>query len=487
MHTPSSRMPCPIHRHAQARPNALAVWSPSRRWTYAELDRAIALTRARLEEEGIQPDQRVALCLHRGPEFVILMWALWRHRAVAVPVSTRLPGAKVEKAARRVQASLLVGGGGGLSIDDTEDLPVRRPSALVSFGEDPDLSSPAATAPTLSLQQPATIVFTSGSTGPPKAVLHSWGNHLYSAKGANANIPLRAGDRWLLSLPPYHVGGLAILIRCAVAGVAVAVPEAEASLSTALDEAGVTLVSLVSTQLRRLLNETGGAPPRRLRAALLGGGPIPSSLLQRGDERGWPLHTSYGSTEMGSQITATAPGAPLDELFTAGRLLPHRRLRIDEDGQILVAGPSLCRGYVEGGPPHDPRRNGWYPTGDLGEVDARGRLHVHGRKDRMFISGGENLHPREIEAALEALGGVERAVVVPVSDPEFGRRPVAFVQVEEGEEPVAWEAVLSEKLPRFKIPDSFWPLPESTMSEGMKVDRETLQQRAHLLHNKNPR
>lgn len=474
---------CPIRRQARARPGALALWSSDRRWTYAELNGAVAATRGRLQEANIGAGQRVSLCLSRSPEFVILLWALWRQGAIAVPISTRLPAAGVRSAARKGGASVLIAGGETVSEVQEDDLEVRRLRTLVSISGESDTGSPKTPSSSFSFEQPATIVYTSGSTGAPKGVLHTWGNHLYSAKGANANIPLRAGDRWILSLPLYHVGGLAVLFRCALAGAAVAIPDLDAVLSAAIDRAGGTHVSLVSTQLRRLLDNTKGAPPGQLRALLLGGGPIPEALLRRGYKRGWPLHTSYGCTEMASQITTTPPGAPLDELLTAGRLLPHRRLRIDEDGQILVAGAPLCQGYVDGQKIRDPRKEGgWYTTRDLGRLDARGFLHVRGRMDHMFVSGGENIQPQEIEAALEALKEIERAIVVPVPDAEYGHRPVAFVQVRGKREVEVWKTSLEETLPRFKVPDSFFPFPESMNNEGMKIDREALQQRARLLH-----
>jgi O-succinylbenzoic acid--CoA ligase len=312
-------------------------------------------------------------------------------------------------------------------------------------------------------------------------VLHSWANHLYSAKGSNANLPLHSGDRWLLSLPLYHVGGLAILVRCALAGAAVAVPDQDASLSATLDATGATHASLVATQLRRLL-EAREALPRRVRGLLLGGGPLPEGLLRRGHERSWPLHTSYGSTEMASQITTTPPGAPLSTLRTAGRRLPHRRLRIDADGQILVAGPTLCLGIAEGNDLHDPRAHGWLPTGDLGRLDAQGRLHVQGRTDRQFISGGENIQPEELEAALERGDRIARAVVVPVPDPEYGRRPVAFLRTTGGPLPEEWRDRLRAELPSFKVPDAAYPLPEAATEGRMKVDRADLIRRAQHLY-----
>lgn len=466
---------CPIHLHAQAQPKALALASDDRQWTYAELDAALAATCARLRARGLERGARVALRMPRHAEYVLLLWALWREGAVAVPLSTRMPPEEARRAARRTGARLLVTRERSLLEAPTGSVETSPPDPLVveeAAGTPPPTARP--------LGRPASIVFTSGSTGRPKAVLHSWANHLYSAKGSNANILLRSGDRWLLSLPLYHVGGLAILVRCALAGAAVAIPDRDASLSRALDGTGATHVSLVATQLRRLLDATDGPSPGRLRALLLGGGPIPETLLRRGHVRGWPLHTSYGSTEMASQITTTPPGAPLDELLTAGRCLPHRRIRIGGEGQILVSGRTLCRGVVEKEDLSDPRVDGWYPTGDLGRLDAIGRLRVGGRLDRQFVSGGETIQPEAVEAALEQLDGVERAVVVPIPDEAYGRRPVGFIRTETGELPGEWETALEAVLPRFKIPDALYELPASAVARasGMKVDYESLRRRA---------
>jgi len=467
--------PCPIHRHAQARPDALALWSPERRWTYAELDAAIAATCGRLQTAEVPSESRVAIRLRRGPDFVILLWALWRTGHVAMPLSTRLPAAEARRTAQQMGAPCLVTRDVALVGTEPGALHTEPPDRFVKReGKGEPRPSPRP------IHRRATLVFTSGSTGTPKAVLHSWANHLYSAKGSNANLPLCSGDRWLLSLPLYHVGGLAILVRCALAGAAVALPDPDASLSGSLEAAGATHASLVATQLRRLL-EAREALPRRVRGLLLGGGPLPEGLLRRGHTRGWPLLTSYGSTEMASQITTTPPGPSLSDLRTAGRCLPHRHLRIDTDGQILVAGPTLCLGIADGNELHDPRANGWLPTGDLGRRDAQGRLHVQGRTDRQFISGGENIQPEEIEAALERFDSIERAVVVPVPDPEYGRRPVAFVQFSAGGLPEDWQGRLETVLPRFKIPDAMYELPNAAVQGRMKVDREELTRRARKL------
>jgi O-succinylbenzoic acid--CoA ligase len=218
-----------------------------------------------------------------------------------------------------------------------------------------------------------------------------------------------------------------------------------------------------------------------LKAILLGGGPAPAHLLDEALTRGLPIHTSYGLTEMASQVTATPPGASREELRTSGRPLPHREISVSEDGEILVKGETLCAGYVEGEAVDLPLdAEDWFHTKDLGELDADGYLRVRGRKDNLFISGGENVQPEEIEEALCLLEGVEEAVVVPVPDPEFGSRPAAFVRTTVGvEEPDNLEHKLEPVLARFKIPVAFYGWPEGI--GGMKVDRAALTDRARAL------
>lgn len=463
-------MTWPLRLHAQASPAAPALVAPNRTWSYEELDRAVEGTAHRLRQEGIGAGDRVALVPERRPGAVLLLWALWRIGAVAVPLSTRLPPSVQQEQAARVGCRVAVR-------RDGTDAPIVQGGREVTWESVVSDSGPKAwRPPPQEPERDATIVFTSGSTGRPKAALHTWANHLYSAKGSNANLPLQRGDRWLLSLPLYHVGGLAILVRCALRGAAVALPDPDADLATALRAARATHVSCVATQLRRLLDALEGAPPS-LRAALLGGGPLPAPLLDRAAANGWAVLTSYGCTEMASQVTTTAPGAPRSAHETAGSRLPHRRLRIDPDGQILVAGPTLFRGYLTEDGLVDPRTDeGWYPTGDRGRLDAQGRLHVLGRIDRMFVSGGENIQPEEIETALERLPGVERAAVVPVPSAEYGRRPVAFVRAEGRLDASSLQHSLRDRLPGFKVPDAMYPFPDAALDSGLKVDREALQQ-----------
>jgi O-succinylbenzoic acid--CoA ligase len=184
---------------------------------------------------------------------------------------------------------------------------------------------------------------------------------------------------------------------------------------------------------------------------------------------------------MASQVTTTPPDATSEELYTAGRVLPHREVSVSGEGEILVRGETLFAGYVEGERVDCTLGDGgWFHTGDLGELDKDGYLRVRGRKDNMFVSGGENVQPEEIEEALCRFEGVEEAVVVPVEDEEFGARPVAFVRMAGGApDPESLSRALGASLARFKIPVSFHAWPDD--HGGMKVDRAAFGERARRL------
>jgi o-succinylbenzoate---CoA ligase len=457
---------------ALAAPKTAALVGARGITSYEELDRMVSAAALRLG--GLEPGSRVALHLPKDERYVALVLALIRAGHVACPVSDRLPPRGVAQLLGKAACSALIS-------EDEELLeaaglfkPELATLLEVRLRSSSDRSEPA----DIALERPATIIFTSGSTGIPKAALHTFGNHYHSALGSNTNIALRPGDRWLHSLPLYHVGGLSILFRCLLAGATVALPSPGISPGESIASLGATHISLVSTQLSRLLRESvdlGG-----LQAVLMGGGPVPPSLVDEALARGLPLHTSYGLTEMASQVTTTPPDASIEELRTAGRVLPNREISISENGEILVRGETLLAGYAEGEELDRPMdAEGWFHTRDLGELDESGYLRVRGRMDNLFISGGENVQPEEIEDALCRLEGVDEAVVVPVPDEEFGARPVAFVRINNAE-PRDLARALEPVLPRFKIPISFHPWPEEAR-RGIKADRTVLGERARRL------
>jgi O-succinylbenzoic acid--CoA ligase len=201
----------------------------------------------------------------------------------------------------------------------------------------------------------------------------------------------------------------------------------------ALREQRITLVSLVATTLARLL-DAGLRRPPALRCALTGGGPVPAALVERAAAAGVPVSTTYGLTEACSQVT-TAPVAALDEGdFRPGPALFCTHASCAEDGEILVAGPTVAPGALA--------KDGRLHTGDLGALDARGRLSVTGRRADTIVSGGENVAPSEVEAVLEAHPDVLEAAVVGREDPEWGEAVTAIVVLRAGDDATAKDGAL---------------------------------------------
>ena len=345
---------------------------------------------------------------------------------------------------------------------------------------DLDLPAGGAQADPVDPGAPATALLTSGSTGAPRAVVHTLANHLYSAIGSAANLPLECGDRWLVALPICHVAGLSILFRCLLAGATALIAR---SASFREDDRGpdealallphATRLSVVPAQLQRLI-ELPADRRSALRSVLVGGQAASPALLERAQAAGIPVLPTYGSTEMASQVATAAPGTELPP-GASGRVLPHRRLR-SRDGRIEVGGPTLFAGYLapDGIEPPPLEPGSWFATGDCGLLDD-GILTVTGRADGMFISGGQNIHPQEIEQVLGSHPAVAIAVVVPAPDPAFGSRPVAFIQSPGAVPPEdELQALLAERLPRYKHPVRYHPLPADALTPLGKPDRTRL-------------
>lgn len=460
---------------------SVAIKTPTGEISYGKLISTAGSTQTHLARLGVRRGDRVTISLRNDWRFVPLLLACLRHGCIAAPLSHRLPLEQLQIYLQTIRSRLHLlaaeTNAGPLEIVRTVPIEeVVRPARLPGNDAE-ELLAPR--------EQPATIIFTSGSTGEPKAVLHNLRNHYFSALGANMNMPLKPGDCWLLSLPVYHVGGLAIIFRTMLAGATVAFPAGHEPIIDSLQRFPVTHISLVATQLHRLLQDKSATDAlRKLKAILLGGSAIPPSLIEQAHALDLPVFTTYGCTEMASQVTTTAPGDTLDHLLTSGKLLPYRQLQISREGEILVKGETLFIGYMSGNELSRPAgEQGWYATGDLGEIDPEGYLRITGRKDNMFISAGENIYPEEIEKALCDLPGIEQAIVVAIADQQFGHRPVAFIQPSAGTDFDA-NAILSrlaKALPRFKLPDRILPWPDHVSNAGVKVNRAFFRKLARTL------
>lgn len=411
---------------ARQSPDAVAVVTCSGEVTYSELAaRCESAARKLAHLELLEPGCPLAVIVRPTLESVTALFTCMARKVPVLVLNPRLPAPERFELALRAGARAIVEPDAG-----SEPLPsaVKTPAVRAETG------------PTT----PLALVATSGSTGRPKLVVLSRGAFEASARASAANLPLAAGDRWLLCLPPSHVGGLSVLTRSLLSGSAVCVFDpgergllrSAGELASTLEQSQATVASLVPTVLRALLDLPDFEPPRALRAVLLGGAATTLDLLERARRRSVPLLVSYGLTEACSQVTTTPFGSfprVRDGLVSSGRPLPGVELRVRADDRICVRGPTLASRLHDEPLPRDAE--GFFVTDDLGRLDERGELFVYGRASERIVSGGENVDPVAVEAALLQDPSVLAACVFGVPDERFGELVACALVVSSDFEP----------------------------------------------------
>ena len=416
--------------------------------TFADVERRVRELVGDLTSFGVRSGDRVVVIPDNDPESVARLFAIPRTGAAAVVINSRLKDAEVTEQVARVDATAGFDGVGGLE-------PIPRSGVV----DDRVIAVPTAA---------HTIMFTSGSSGRPKPVILTWGNLDASAAASARHLEHTSDDRWYCGLPLSHIAGVSILTRSARERSMVALetefdPHRAAQL---LRDGSVTLGSVVPSMLRRIL-DTDPGPYRGVRALLVGGGAVNTSLLMEAAEAGLPVLPTYGMTETASQI-ATRPLA--DGLHPGLGAVPlsGAEIRIAQDGRVELRGPMVSPGYLG-----EPQRSAdtWFTTSDLGTID-RGTLLVTGRADDVLITGGENVHPTEVENVIRALPGVVDVAVVGLSHPIWGQQVVAVVEGEVGRG--ALERHARYHLAGFKVPKRWLTVDSLPRLSIGKLDRRAV-------------
>lgn len=438
-------MSSPFVRVQPRRRADTALVADGRAWTFGELDRRMGGFVAALLAGAVRPGDRVALRGSNRAETVVALLGMAAAGVTAVLVHPRLTDAEAR--------ALIDDAAVALALDDAGVDALLREGASAPW--------PALAAPRLS--DPLAMIYTSGTSGRPKGAVLTHGAFAASAAASERNLAWSPGDRWVAPLPVAHVGGLSVLTRCLLARRPVALlPRYDAGAVLDAVRAGGSLVSVVPTMLRALLEADQGNTLREARVVLVGGAACPPELLAESKARGVRALATYGMTEMCSQVATQRRGIPAHH--DVGRPLHGVELRLAGDdgdaveagevGRITVRGPMRMRGYW-GHPPLADEE--WFDTGDLGSLDADGVLSIHARRTDLIVTGGENVYPAEVERALESHPSVAAALVFGVPDPVWGQRVAAAV-VPRGEVPdeAAWRAALVEhvraRLANFKRP-----------------------------------
>ncbi len=454
-----AELTCPIRLYAQQQSARPALSYAGLTLSYQQLDARLNALQQQLLQHGIRSGQPLFICSSNTVELVMLLWACWREQVVCCPINPSFPVLKQQELQQRVHASY------------------RWPSPELQF----DFSQEQFSDQACQLDDAAlsNLIFTSGSSGTPKIVAHRLANHLANARGSL--VPIEQNDAWLLSLPLFHVGGLAILFRCFLAGACVVIPQADLSLTEQLLMAPITHLSLVPTQLYRLLQQPEfHFSKTHVKHLLLGGAPLPESLIEQCKAQQLIPWVSYGLSEMASQVCTAQAGQP----GLVGKPLNGRQVTISNK-EICVKGETLFAGYyqADGSLQLPLDDEGWFHTGDAGYWQ-NDELVITGRIDNQFSSGGENIQPEQIEQQLLQHPAVAQAIVVPVPDDEWGMRCACFIDWQQSaisfSELANW---LRQFLPAYMLPKQWLNWPELPAGQ-LKIQRTEFQQLA--AETKNP-
>ena len=506
-----------VERHG----DRLAVADGDTRLTYAELHDEAGRFGAALVAAGIEPGDRVALWAPNSAEWIAAVLGLLRAGAVLVPVNTRFKGLEAADILARSRARALVTvtdflgadnlgmlRSAGVDLPDLQTVVVARGpaphdadtwDAFLARADDAGRTAVERRSADLDESSPSDILFTSGTTGVPKGVVMTHGRTLCVATDWVAMTGLAADDRYLMVNPYFHMFGLKAGILASVAAGAAMFPEPVFDVDRALARVaaeGITVLPGAPTLYQSILDhaDRDRHDLSTLRVAVTGAADIPVELIRRiVDELPFPTVVSgYGLTEGGTASATDLDDDPQTIATTVGRARPGFEIRVvgdgdadlpaGETGEILLRGPSVMAGYLD-----DPKAtaealspDGWLRTGDLGVLDDRGYLRIVGRSKDMFIVGGFNAYPAEIENHLLRHPDVQQAAVIGIPDERLGEVGMAFVVTRSGDAGDAAEILTwcRDQMANYKVPRAIEVVAELPLNATGKVEKTVLRARA---------
>jgi len=468
-----------LTKQADLHPNGLAIeMDNGEKITFHELKEKSEQLAKKLAGSGIKKNDRIGILATNSITMVAIIHALSYLGAVSVLLNIRLTEREMNFQLNDAGVSLL------LTADSLQEQGEKTNAEVVqSFSEIKKLEQKEIELKKeINLADPYTIIYTSGTTGFPKGVVHTYGNHWWSAISSALNLGLKPTDKWLIPLPVFHVSGLSTMIKSVIYGMPVYLMKKfnTETMHQALLFKNITIASVVTMMVSRLVERLpeGESYPAHLRCLLLGGGPAPESLLEKAKEKKVPVFQSYGMTETTSQIVTLRAQDALRKIGSAGKPLMPAQLKInplsndDSIGEIQVKGPMVTNGYYN----RDKENRelfdqGWLHTGDLGYMDDEGYLYVVDRRSDLIISGGENIYPTEIENVLAEIPEVKEAAVTGKADEKWGEVPVAFVVMNEEVQPEDMMNYLKKHLAKYKLPKEIHfveELPRNASNKLMK-------------------
>lgn len=469
-----------ITQRAMMSPHRTALRFEGKAWTYEQLNEISQHYARKLATLGIERGSRIAIYAPSTSSIIHMMLACMQLQCEMVLLNLRL--SPYELAYQIDDANV-----DAILTDDT--LCEKLPETTVAVYRISAIESTAETSlqmdDTWDEQATMTIMYTSGTTGFPKGVRQTVGNHVAVATASLYNTGLRDDDAWLCTMPLFHISGFSMLVKCLVQGVRLDLYQKfdEAVVATELINGTVTHMSAVAVTLERLLTELearDAVVSPKFQMILAGGGPVPESYLLRGFERGIQTAQTYGMTETSSQVATLSSKDALRKIGSAGQPLFFNHLRIDgaqkpgDVGEICVKSAQVTPGYIGRFAEHQSTTEGWLHTGDVGYLDDEGYLYVVDRRSDLIISGGENIYPAEIENVLAAHPAIKEVGVCGLDSDEWGQVPAAFIVAKNEAQCAELEAYCNERLAHYKVPKSFHIVKQLPRNGSNKLMRRYL-------------
>ncbi len=422
-------------------------------------------------KSGIKENDLVGIKIKDPIEFFSSLFALLKMKALAIPFSDKMPEENILNWSDELQLNFLI----------------KIPKRFERKETGPTLCNKLNNRGNQSIQGPGVVILTSGSSGKPKGVLLKEQSLFYSALGTNQFYNFQSEDRWGLTLPHHHIAGLMIPLRCLLKGGSVILNDTNQPLPLFIKETKPTYLSLVPHQLKEIINFISDNEDNEkektiypsLRAVLVGGAFLSLQLKKIARQKKIPLSPTFGLSEMSSQVTAQSPQDFLKEPPSnhIGSLLPYREMTVDKDQRILLGGKTIFSGYLSKKEFHslcfsESAPNLWQSQ-DKGFLDQNSKLVLTGRQDKVFISGGENINPFEIEKVLMEHEGIDSAIIIPVPHVKYGQVPFAFFESKKEVSNHVLDSYCRKKLHPFKIPYGYAPL-KKISSASIKPSKEEL-------------
>ncbi|HCY6538850.1 TPA: o-succinylbenzoate--CoA ligase [Staphylococcus aureus] len=485
-----------LYKQAQQNGHHIAITDGQESYTYQNLYCEASLLAKRLKA---YQQSRVGLYIDNSIQSIILIHACWLANIEIAMINTRLTPNEMTNQMRSIDVQLIfctlpleLRGFQIVSLDDIEfaGTDITTNGLLDNtMGIQYDTSnetvvpkdSPSNILNTsFSLDDIASIMFTSGTTGPQKAVPQTFRNHYASAIGCKESLGFDRDTNWLSVLPIYHISGLSVLLRAVIEGFTVRIVDkfnAEQILTMIKNER-ITHISLVPQTLNWLMQQ-GLHEPYDLQKILLGGAKLSASMIETALQYNLPIYNSFGMTETCSQFLTATPEMLHARPDTVGMPSANVDVKIKNPnkkghGELMIKGANVMNGYLYPTDLTGTFENGYFNTGDIAEIDHEGYVMIYDRRKDLIISGGENIYPYQIETVAKQFPGIIDAVCVGHPDDTWGQVPKLYFVSESNISKAQLIAYLSQHLAKYKVPKHFEKVDTLPYTSTGKLQRNKL-------------